>query len=134
MRAERRRKERRRNILFGASLAGLAVLVIGGIGLYVSKRGGGWGVSGVQSLSGLGPKHVQGTVHYGQTPPVGGPHNPTPLNCGIYTAPVPNVNAVHSLEHGAVWVTYRPTLPAASISALQNLVRSEPQKERRYTI
>ena len=28
------------------------------------------------------------------------------LNCGIYDQAVPNENAVHSLEHGTVWVTY----------------------------
>lgn len=50
--------------------------------------------------------HVEGAVDYPETPPTGGPHNPIWLNCGIYTEPVPNEYAVHSLEHGAVWVTY----------------------------
>lgn len=52
--------------------------------------------------------HVQGTVDYPQTPPAGGPHNPVWLNCGVYTEPQPNENAVHSMEHGAIWVTYNP--------------------------
>ncbi len=134
LRAEQRRKERRRNILFGVGLAALAVLVIGGVALYVSNRGKAQSIAGVQSFSGLARTHVTGNVHYRQNPPVGGPHNSIPLNCGIYTAPVPNVNAVHSLEHGAVWVTYRPSLPAASVTALQSLVRSEPQHQRGHTI
>ncbi|WP_159499209.1 DUF3105 domain-containing protein [Microbacterium sp. 18062] len=50
--------------------------------------------------------HVEGTVDYPQSPPAGGEHNSVWLNCGIYTEPVPNENAVHSMEHGAVWVTY----------------------------
>ncbi len=50
--------------------------------------------------------HVEGTVDYEQSPPAGGPHNATWLNCGIYTQPQVDENAVHSLEHGAVWVTY----------------------------
>ena len=51
-------------------------------------------------------QHVDGTVDYPQSPPAGGPHNAVWLNCGIYDQPVPNENAVHSMEHGAVWVTY----------------------------
>jgi hypothetical protein len=43
---------------------------------------------------------------YGTNPPAGGVHNPAWLNCGIYTEPQQNENAVHALEHGAVWVTY----------------------------
>jgi len=50
--------------------------------------------------------HVEGTVDYAQSPPAGGPHNSVWLNCGVYTEPQVNEHAVHSLEHGAVWVTY----------------------------
>ena len=64
--------------------------------------------------------HVQGPVTYDQTPPVGGPHDAIWLNCGIYTKPVPNENAVHDLEHGAVWVTYDPSLPAESVTKLRD--------------
>ena len=51
-------------------------------------------------------KHVEGTVDYPQNPPAGGPHNQYWLNCGVYDQPQQNENAVHSLEHGAIWVTY----------------------------
>ena len=44
-------------------------------------------------------------------------------NCGIYDTPVPDERAVHSLEHGAVWLTYRPDLPAADVERLRRLAR-----------
>ncbi|MDE0546080.1 DUF3105 domain-containing protein [Microbacterium sp. C7(2022)] len=53
-------------------------------------------------------EHVEGTVDYDQSPPAGGPHAAIWLNCGIYSEQVPNENAVHSMEHGAIWVTYNP--------------------------
>ena len=59
--------------------------------------------------------HVAGPVAYSVTPPVGGDHSPVWLNCGVYDRPVPNERAVHDLEHGAVWVTYRPSLPATEV-------------------
>jgi hypothetical protein len=45
---------------------------------------------------------------YDMSPPAGGNHWGAWLNCGIYTEPQQNENAVHALEHGAVWVTYNP--------------------------
>ncbi len=33
-------------------------------------------------------------------------------------------NAVHTLEHGAVWVTYSPDLPQEEVSELQDLANS----------
>jgi hypothetical protein len=62
-------------------------------------------IEGVQTFDNV-TEHVDGPVDYPQTPPTGGPHNPVWLNCGVYDQPVPNENAVHALEHGAVWVTY----------------------------
>ena len=58
------------------------------------------------------------------SPPVGGDHDATWQNCqgDVYTAAVGNTHAVHSLEHGAVWITYRPGLPAAQIEALTGRV------------
>ncbi len=65
---------------------------------------------------------MTGTVNYPQVPPVGGDHYPIWLNCGIYTAPVTNENAVHSMEHGAVWITYQPSLSSSAVQTLQNLL------------
>ncbi|HEY7053289.1 MAG TPA: DUF3105 domain-containing protein [Mycobacterium sp.] len=76
---------------------------------------------GVQTFPIPDRHHVQGTVDYPQNPPVGGPHNPVWQNCGFYSHPVTNENAVHSLEHGVVWITYAPDLPAAAVTTLRSL-------------
>jgi Protein of unknown function (DUF3105) len=78
----------------------------------------------VQTFKNLEATHVQGTVDYPMSPPAGGPHNPVWLNCGIYSEAVPNENAVHDLEHGAVWITYQPDLPAGDIDKLKALTPS----------
>ncbi len=96
-------------------------LVAGGIWFALRARGS--VIEGVTTIPNLSQDHVDGPQTYPQTPPVGGPHNGEWLNCGIYDTPVPNENAVHSLEHGAVWLTYRPDLPAADVEALRALVR-----------
>lgn len=50
--------------------------------------------------------HVDGEVDYPNDPPAGGDHAPVWLDCGFYPVPVPNENAVHTLEHGVVWIAY----------------------------
>ena len=49
---------------------------------------------------------------YEITPPAGGDHLSAWQNCtgSVYDAPILDGNAVHSLEHGAVWLTYDPAL------------------------
>ncbi|WP_432564583.1 DUF3105 domain-containing protein [Kineococcus sp. SYSU DK003] len=69
--------------------------------------------------------HVTEPVTYEETPPMGGPHYSVWLNCGIYDAPVPNENAVHSMEHGAVWITYRPDLPVEQVEELKDAVSGQ---------
>jgi len=56
-------------------------------------------------------------------PPMFGAHYPAWQNCGIYDQPVELGSALHSMEHGAVWLTYAPNLDAAQVTDLQNLVR-----------
>lgn len=134
MRAEQRRRERRRNVFLGAAIAAATLALLGGVGLSFALRGGAAGIPGVQSFSGLARTHLAGAVSYPQRPPAGGPHSPVWLNCGIYATPVSSTSAVHSLEHGAVWITYRPGLPAAAVSQLQGLVRGESPRARSYVI
>ena len=42
----------------------------------------------------------------------------------FYDQPIENEKVVHSLEHGAIWITYRPDLPQAEIDGLATLARS----------
>ncbi|WP_143447594.1 DUF3105 domain-containing protein [Kineosporia sp. R_H_3] len=74
--------------------------------------------------------HVAESVSYAVIPPVGGPHNGIWLNAGVYTAPVPSERAVHDLEHGAVWITYRPGLAAADVAALTAFVEKQQPIEQ----
>jgi hypothetical protein len=73
----------------------------------------------------LAHDHVDGPVTYAVTPPVGGPHNPVWMNAGVYTRPIPSERAVHNLEHGAVWVTYRPSLSSSDVDRLVALFKRQ---------
>jgi len=58
-------------------------------------------------------------------PPVFGAHFRVWQNCGIYDQPIELGNALHSLEHGAVWLTYSPDLSESQITDLQSLARGQ---------
>ena len=85
-------------------------------------------ISGVQSFSDLSQDHTKDNVDYPQSPPVGGEHDPTWISCNgeVYTQPVRSENAVHSMEHGAVWVTYLPDLSSKDVQSLADRVSGEP--------
>ena len=74
----------------------------------------------------VGPpgEHTSTNVDYEQNPPAGGAHNPVWQNCGYYDKPVRDEKAVHSLEHGAVWITYSPDLPQDQVTELQGIAQS----------
>jgi hypothetical protein len=86
---------------------------------------GNWPGPGTTGSTALAHDHVQGPVKYAVTPPVGGPHNPTWMNAGVYTKPVPPERAVHNLEHGAVWVTYSPSLSNSQVNQLVALFQKQ---------
>jgi len=70
-------------------------------------------------------QHVRTAVSYPQSPPVGGNHDPVWQDCGFYAAPVRNEHAVHSLEHGAIWITYHPGLDSSQVDSLRSLAERE---------
>lgn len=78
-------------------------------------------IAGVQTVSDLSHDHVPGPLTYDQSPPVGGPHNANWLRCEVYREPVPAEFAVHSMEHGGVWLTRRPDLPPEAVARLAAL-------------
>lgn len=61
----------------------------------------------------LGEDHA-----YEQSPAVGGPHGPVWIECGVHDEPLPEVNAVHDLEHGTTLLHYLPGLPEADLEVL----------------
>ncbi len=64
-------------------------------------------------------------VTYDRYPPIGGPHDSTWAACNgvVYAVAVRNENMVHTLEHGAVWVTYNPeNIAAGDLDILKTLV------------
>jgi hypothetical protein len=71
--------------------------------------------------------HKTGSLTYSTNPPVGGDHNPRWENCtgNVYTEPIPKEHAVHSLEHGAVWITYKQGLPADQVEKLADKVNGQ---------
>lgn len=74
--------------------------------------------------------HIDATqrVAYDQTPPFGGPHDASWANCmgTVYDKALRDENAVHSLEHGAVWITYNPDkVDQSGIDTLKDKVEGE---------
>ncbi len=120
--------------LFGA-VGVLAVAIIGYAGFAAWQGSRPWddqltGLDEVvdyrsQNPAWLTANHKSGSLTYQVTPPVGGDHSSAWQNCtgDVYDAPIANENAAHSLEHGAVWVTYRTGLPADQVEQLAGKVR-----------
>ncbi|GAA4475171.1 DUF3105 domain-containing protein [Rhodococcus olei] len=69
-------------------------------------------IEGVVKIDYPAALHVSSSqrVAYDQTPPFGGPHDATWATCTgvVYPNAIRTENAVHSLEHGAVWIAYNP--------------------------
>lgn len=84
------------------------------------------GIEGVQTVPDKDAyhNHVESLPHSeGTIPPSFGAHYPAWQNCGIYTQSIDMGAALHSMEHGAVWLTYSPDLSVAQMEELQNIVR-----------
>lgn len=83
------------------------------------------GIDGLVILEDLSYDHVEGPIEYDLSPPAGGPHHSIWQNCGVYDEPVITEQAVHSLEHGAVWITWRPGLAESELARLERFAERD---------
>lgn len=119
-----RKRARRDHTMTYVGLGALAVLAILALIVYRNMPSTSAAeIEGVNAFTALDRGHSTADVNYELAPPPGGIHDPAWQNCGVYTSPVRDENAVHSLEHGAIWITYRPDLTAEELESLQNLSR-----------
>lgn len=133
--AAHRLKQHRRNLFVFGGLGLLAVAVVTVVALVVTgsiqarnqtAEAARNPIVGVKTFPNLTQNHVQTSVNYPQQPGVGGDHSATWTNCGIYTDPVDEQRAVHSLEHGAVWISYKQDLSSAEVGTLTALTKGKP--------
>ncbi|CAL9342185.1 DUF3105 domain-containing protein [Streptomyces sp. enrichment culture] len=131
-RAEQARERRNRMMAVTASAAIVIAVVAGGWYLIDAakdeERAKAAPVSGEKTWSKLGRNHVEKQVDYPMTPAAGGDHSQVWQNCDgdVYTQEIQAENAVHSLEHGAVWVTYNDRAADADVKALAARVAKTP--------
>ncbi|MEV6795802.1 DUF3105 domain-containing protein [Streptomyces sp. NPDC051320] len=141
-RSERSRERRVRVIAITVGLVAVAGLI--GFGMYIvgnrsdgaasdSKADGGTPTGPIKGekdwdVKKLTRNHVTTPVSYPMKPPVGGDHNPVWMNCdgNVYKKAIPDMNAVHSLEHGSVWVTYTGKAAASDVAKLSAKVAKTP--------
>lgn len=71
-----------------------------------------------------GQEHVSLTRQftYSSNPPSSGPHYGSPASWGIYDYEVNDKFFIHNLEHGGVWIAYRPDIPAEVVAELGAIV------------
>jgi hypothetical protein len=112
----------------------IVALAVGVIGYAVSQNKKKDDAANPDKISGIVHKqfssgeHKTTVISYAESPPMGGPHSPIWADCDgtVYPNQIANENAVHDLEHGAVWITYKPGLPADQLDVLTKLVSGHP--------
>lgn len=120
-RAERSRLQKRIAwSVFGVVIAG------GLVSLIVWKAKQPAAVTPGEIYSSLGQDHIALNATppkpYNSNPPSSGGHYQQPANWGMYDYEVNDKIFIHNLEHGGVWIAYRPAISSSVVSELQAFV------------
>lgn len=76
-------------------------------------------------VSEIGASHVDPPVSFDQSPSIGGDHYPFWQNCGFYSVELIEGAATHTMEHGAVWITYNASLASGDdLATLEQMAAS----------
>ena len=88
-------------------------------------------VEGTVDYDIVGRQHIaQGTSGsgYNSNPPSSGPHWANPAKNGIHDQVLPDEQLIHDLEHGYVWIAYRPEASDEVKNKLREIVRGDDWK------
>ena len=66
-------------------------------------------------------------VEYKTNPPTSGGHLAQAKNWGVYSKEIDDKAAVHSLEHGGIWISYKD-IDDEDIKTLEKIGKSNPQR------
>jgi hypothetical protein len=115
---------------------GIAIAVAAGaVGIALAVGGGSGSDEGVagactrQTFDMQGQRHVEElpeNFEYNSTPATSGQHHPTPAIWNVYDQPVPEIRAVHNLEHGGVVVQYGEDVPPATVQEIVDWYAEDP--------
>lgn len=100
----------------------IAVLVVGFFVLVYVQKGHSQPRPGV-AYADLGRTHgaTGQELNTGDQPPTSGEHNAQEMPWQVYTGEIPDTRAIHNLEHGGIYVSYRPDLSSDQVAKLQAL-------------
>lgn len=89
----------------------------------------------------LGRDHIEvGTTHaeYNSNPPSSGPHYVQTARNKFYETAVPDEYVIHNLEHGDIWIAYKPTITDKDKNLLKDFAWSKviitPREKNEYDI
>ena len=82
----------------------------------------------VQEFSEQGAEHtsIAGGFNYNSNPPTSGPHYGQAPAWGFYPEPVDDESALHAVEHGGIWISYKD-LNEDEIDLLKDFVDNNSQ-------
>ena len=70
-----------------------------------SRPGEAFAIQGQEHIA-VGANHLE----YSSNPPTSGPHYAQPVNWGVYQIELPDEQIIHNLEHGGIWISYKPDI------------------------
>ncbi len=104
-----RRKNFKKALLVGSVVLVIALLVFGLVwwNKWTSKNLPGMVITD-QGREHVGPEHKH---TYNSNPPTSGPHFSSPAEWGVYKEELADEILIHNLEHGGIWISYKPDVP-----------------------
>lgn len=116
-------------------ILGVVVVVAGVAGYLFWKDYKSGALTGNVQLAGAeqpdgGRTHIPvGSKHdaYFSNPPTSGSHYEQPAAWGVYDHSLQDEQLIHNLEHGGIWISYKPDIDPETKAKLEDLGRQYPQ-------